>query len=117
MLHCEARAEQSNLLHSRRDDFFRSGIRDMQEGNVHAGGDLVGEFVHGVGAEDDEIRAAAFEVLRALDENLRGFIPAVCVLKFFDLGKVHSDHQALCRMQPAQFFLCGFIDDAVILDG
>ena len=43
---------------------------------------------------DPTLRAAALEVLRALNKDLRGFVPAIFELQFFDLGKVHCDHQA-----------------------
>ena len=77
---------------------------------------FVSHFMHGVGADDQEIRPAGLHSPGGLDHGLGGLLPAAFPLEHFDLGEIHGIHQTFGRMQVAQLFLDRLVDDAVILE-
>ena len=52
MFHREARTEQTDPLHSRRDNFFGSGVSNVKEGNAGCAFDPTGNLVNSVGAKE-----------------------------------------------------------------
>jgi len=92
-------------------------IGDVQNRNMDVRLNVVGHFVHGIGADDDEIRTALFKLFRRFGQYLCGIVPFPLMLQHFYVGEVNGIHDAFGRMKPAEFRFDGFVDDAVILDG
>ncbi len=115
LLHGEGSAEQADAVISGGCDGFACRIRDVEQGDAGSGGDRIGHPVHGVGADDNEVGAAAFEPLRGLDHLDGQRAPVAGVLETFDVAEIDRVHQAAGGMHAAETFAHLLIDDAVIL--
>lgn len=87
----------------------------MQQWDVHAVGDHVGDLVHRVGTKHDEVGARIFEIRCNFRELACGVVPARLGLHALDGVEVDREHQALCRMQPATQAAHALVDDPIIL--
>jgi len=117
LLHRECGAQQADAPEPGRHDPLRRRVRDVQQRDAHGGLHLVGHAVHGVGADQEEVRAAAFQPPGCVRQQRRRVVPAPRVLQRLDLAEFERPHQAPRRPQPAQPVPHGLVDDAVILGG
>ena len=60
----------------------------MQERDSDRLLNLVGDLVHGVGAQHDDVRAARLQIAGLAGEQLRCPRPFTCDLQLLDLGEV-----------------------------
>ena len=63
---------------------------------------LVGQLVHGVGAEQQALGATRLQLARGLDQKRAGAIPVAMMLPLGDLGEVERPQQQFRRVQPAE---------------
>ena len=114
VLHRETCTEQADPVYLLRSDSHRSGICDVEQRDLDVLSDFICRLVHRVGAEDDEISAAVFDMPSGFDDLLGSLGPLAFVLEWFDFRKVHRIHDALGRVEPAQPFLDALINEPVV---
>ena len=117
LLHGEAGAEQADGGVSCK--LYRIGgwIGDMQQRNVHCGQDELGDFVHGVGADDDALRTCCLQSTRGVCHQRASGRPVARLLHPLNFVKVHAVEHQFRRMQAAKLLFHGFVDDAVVRGG
>ena len=98
-------------------DLLGGCVGDVEEGNVDGVGYLVGHFVHGVGADEQEVGTRPLDAEGGLDHQVGGFCPAIGVLEFFDLFEVDAVQGDAGGVQTPQSEFHLFVDQAVVLDG
>jgi hypothetical protein len=115
LLHGEGRSEQADAGEPRGLDPLGRGIGDVEQRDAHGGRDRIGQAMHGVGAQHDEVRAAPLQPERGLPHRVGQPVPLTLVLKPLDRVEIDGPHQALRRMHAAQPPVHLLIDDAVVL--
>lgn len=86
----------------------------MQEGYINGDFDLRGDFVHGIGADEQKVCTRSLNLLGSLRQNLARGIPLPFMLEFFNFLKIDDDHSDLGRVQPTQFFFDEFVNLTVV---
>lgn len=71
-----------------------SWVGNMQELDPDIRLDLWSDTMHGVRAQDQHLRAAAFELLGRCDEEHASQIPVTCMLEMLNLSEIDRVHQA-----------------------
>ena len=72
--------------------------------------------MHGVGADEEEIRPGALNAACGIDQNPRGFIPPARILQSFDLGLVREALLERQLMRSAELLRHQLVNDTVVLD-
>jgi len=113
LFHHEGGVELANATKSGGPNALGGRIRNMQQGQTRGGLNLVRQTVHRVGADDDEVGAAALQALRGLNHQCRRVRPTARMLKGLYLGKVERPDEAACGMKATQAIPHPFVDDPV----
>jgi hypothetical protein len=98
VLHRELRAQQTDFVETLSPDSVGRGVGDVQQRYLQVLLDIVGRLVHGVGAKDDEIRAAIMNVPSGFDHLSRCLCPLALMLEWFDFSEIDGVHDALGGM-------------------
>ncbi len=85
VLHGEARAEQADGGAALCAGGLGDGVENMQEGDADGVGNGGGDFVHGVGGEQDALRAGVLQGARGLGEDFARLLP---IAVFLAVGNV-----------------------------
>lgn len=85
VLHGEARAEQADGGAALCAGGLGDGVENMQEGDADGVGNGGGDFVHGVGGEQDALRAGVLQGARGLGEDFARLLP---IAAFLAVGNV-----------------------------
>ena len=85
VLHGEARAEQADGGAALCAGGLGDGVENVQEGDADGGGNGGGNFVHGVGGEQDALRAGVLQGAGGLGEEAAGLLP---IAVFLAVGNV-----------------------------
>ena len=93
------------------------GIRDMDNGNRDLCLNLRSYLVHGVGADDDEVRAGGFQLYSRVSEDFSASVPLAVCLAGFDFSKFDAVEDDPGRVQAAKTFTDLFVDDPVVGNG
>ena len=75
---------------------------------------LVGQLVHGVGADQQPFGAARLQLARRLGQQHARSVPVAVMLPLGYLGEVEGMEQQLGRMQPAQPLAHNLVEQAII---
>jgi hypothetical protein len=87
----------------------------MQQGDAYCPGYRVGQFVHGVRTQNDNICAAAFDGSRGDRQYFSELVPLTAVLKLFNLGKIYGDHHAASVVMPSEASGGLFVYQSIVL--
>ena len=87
----------------------------MQKRNGDCVLDLVGNLVHGVGAQQHQIGAGGFQAARHVGQQFAGLGPPPGHLHLLDLGEIDGSEQASGRVQATQSFADDLVGQSVIL--
>ena len=115
--HGKARAEQADGGQALPFDGGGSGIDDVQQGDAGRLFDGGGDFVHGVGGEQQKIRAARFQLPRALRQHVSCRRPIAAFLQTDDFFKIHAVEQDFGTAVAAQAAVGLAVDDLVVEHG
>ena len=88
--HGKARTEQADGGQALPFDGGGGGIDDVQQGDARRLFDGGGDFMHGVGGEQQKIRAARFQLPRALRQHVSCRHPIAAFLQTDDFFKIHA---------------------------
>ena len=116
VLHGEARAEQADggkPLHLRG---LGDGIENMQERDADGGGNGGGNFVHGVGGEQDALRAGVLQGARGLGEDFARLLPIAAFLAVGNMLEFNAVQQQ-GRAVVAAFDLIDAAVDVQVIGG
>jgi len=80
------------------------GVGDVEERDRYGRLHLVGQLVHGVGAEHQCLGAAALQAPGGVDQQPGGAGPVAGVLALGDVGEIEGPEQQPRGVQPAQAF-------------
>ena len=117
VLHGEARAEQPDggkPLHPRG---FGDGVENVQEGDADGGGNGGGDFVHGVGGEQDALRAGVLQGAGGLGEEAAGLLPIAAFLAVGNVLEFDAVQQQGCAVVAAFDLVDAAVDVQVIGGG
>jgi hypothetical protein len=78
LLHRVARRQQERALASAGLYRVRGNVGDMQQPNRHRALNVVGQLVHGVGADQEAAGAAVLKGARDIRKHLTGFVQRPC---------------------------------------
>ena len=115
LLHRVGRREQSDPGEAVAFDGLRGGVGDVDEGDVGHAGDRVGDLVHRVGAEHEQLGAGAREHGRFVREPVAGLFPPAVALEPLDLGEVDRAQDAVGRVKAAEAVANELVDQPVVL--
>jgi hypothetical protein len=71
--------------------------------------------MHGIGADEDAIRTAAFQSFSGIYDQRCGFIPVIRMLQRRELVKVNGVEQLFRRVSPTETFLRAAIQVSVVM--
>ena len=72
--------------------------------------------MHGVGTQQNTLRARTLQPERGVRQHLPGFVPLPARLAGFYFMEIHAVQQQAGRMQTAQTLFDAFINQAVVRD-
>jgi hypothetical protein len=75
------------------------GISQVQQGDFDRGLHLVGDLVHRVGADQQQLGAAGFQAFGGRGEQLAGLVPPAVGLQPLDFREVHRPERHAGRAQ------------------
>ena len=78
---------------------------------------VVGQLVHGVGADQEAAGAAVLKGARDIRKHLTGFVPASLLLQVDDVVEVDRPHQDFSGVKPAQSAAHLLIEHAIVDSG
>ena len=87
----------------------------MKQGNRYGGLHLVGDLVHGVGAQQQQLSAGGLESLGRLGEQLPSLVPSSLDLQALHIGEVHQRQHEPRRLQTAEAFTDQLVGQPVVL--
>ena len=77
------------------------GVGEVQQRDVDRRLHLVGDLVHGVGAEHQQLRAGGLQPGRLVGQHVAGLVPLAGDLQLLDLGEVdRGEHAARAECRP-----------------
>ena len=85
VLHGEARAEQADGGEPLYPHGLGDGVENVQEGDADGGGNGDGDFMHGIGGEQDALCAGVLQGAGGLGEEAAGLLP---IAAFLAVGNV-----------------------------
>jgi len=89
----------------------------VEQRDIDGVGDRVGHQVHGVGAQQDEVGAAALQAEGGVFHPVGQFIPIALMLEALDLAEIDRPHQAARRVNAAEPVANLAVDDPVVFGG
>nr|BFF26694.1 hypothetical protein GCM10025732_46590 [Glycomyces mayteni] len=116
-LHREPGGEEADPGGPRGADAVGGGVDEVGERDRDGRFDAVGDEVHRVGAQADEVGAAAFEGRGRVGEELPGAVPVPVALHRLDLREVDGDHEAAGVVLAAEAVPDVLVDEPVVLGG
>ena len=90
------------------------GVGDVQQRYVDSFRHGRRDPMHGVGTDQEEIRATRLEAPCGVGQDLGSAVPVAEMLQFFNRRKIDAVHQDLRRMQSAEALLYTLVHQAVI---
>jgi len=82
-------------------DLLGGCVGDVEEGDGDVGLDSRGHFVHGVGADEEEVCTGGFDLFSGLGENCGGLVPLTLVLEAFDFFEVDAVEEEFGGVEAA----------------
>ncbi len=89
----------------------------MQQRDRHRALHVVGQLVHGVGADQQAAGAAVLQRACDVREYLTGFVPASLLLQVDNVIEVDRPHQNFSGVKPAQSAAHLLIESAIVNSG
>jgi hypothetical protein len=99
LLHRVRRGQQADSRSAGFVDRRRGGVRDVDERNVDRLCDGIGDLVHGVGAEHDQLGPGGHKRARLHREQVARLFPSSGALERLNVGEINRAHKAVGRMQ------------------
>src|SRR4030042_4340705 len=110
LFHRELGTQKTDLFQSCSFDGLSGRIGNMEDGNSEMFLNFVGDLVHCIGAEENEICPACLRASRSSDQNLSSFVPLSLMLQGFDCSKIDGNHHAFGRMETAKLTPDGLVN-------
>ena len=95
-------------------DLLCSSVDDVPQGDAHRLCDRVRHPVHGVGAQNDEVRSVLFDPACRPREGRGRLFPPALMLEPLDGSEVDAVHQSIGRMMAAKSLFDRLVDHPIV---